>query len=919
MANEKEKETITLSETNNWKHKFNNLPLEENGTEIKYTIKEKNIPQGYTTEVKENEKNNFTITNTHIPEQKIFDLALRKYITEINNNKLETLNQQKRVPEISEKTLQTGTTATYKHIKQPVEVETNDIVTYAITIYNEGEKSGYANQIIDQLPTGLIYNPNSTITSKDKNGQDKNKYKVTYDTTSNKITFDLINSNENPATDLKPYIQGNIDKETIYIKCKVIFEPKIEQSNILTNTAWINKAYDTEDKQEAKDRDSEPETRPEVNKDNMEKYKGNTENKEDLSDKDYYYKGEQDDDDFEKVYVKTFDLSLRKFIIKVDGKELKGNNGKYTREPSVDVTSLRDGTNTTAIYNHTKKPLGLQVGDKVIYTIRIYNEGEIDGYASQVTDYLPPNLIYDKTSDINKIYKWEISEDGRIATTKYLSTKELKKFNGSELDYQDLQIECKISENAETGKNITNIAEISEYRYGDTIQPKDRDSNSNNIDKNLPSDEELPGYKDSEMDKTYIPGNEDDDDFEKVYVRDFDLALRKFITQVGDKEVTTRIPQVKNDNGQITYEHPKDPLVVHVGDIVTYTIRIYNEGEISGYANIVSDDIPEYLEYLPEETTNVDYMWKMYNEKGEETQKVEEAKRIKTEYLSKDNSTENLIKAFDGTTLDYKDIKVAFKVKDPNSNTYMITNHAQISDDTDEKGKPIKDKDSETDKWNEGEDDQDIENIKVEYFDLALLKYVTKVMVEENGQQKITETGYNGLEDPEPVVKVELHRKKLDEVVVKFGYGIKITNEGDIPGYATEITDYIPEGLKFVAEDNPNWTDEGNNVISTRQLEGTLLQPGESAVVEVILTWINGADNLAEKTNTAEISEDKNEYDVLDRDSTPDNQKPREDDIDIAKVLLAISTGGPKTYITLTLGLLTIVLVGVWAIRKFVV
>ena len=163
-----------------------------------------------------------------------------------------------------------------------------------------------------------------------------------------------------------------------------------------------------------------------------------------------------------------------------------------------------------------------------------------------------------------------------------------------------------------------------------------------------------------------------------------------------------------------------------------------------------------------------------------------------------------------------------------------------------------------------------------------------------------------------------MHRKKLDEVVVKFGYGIKITNEGDIPGYATEITDYIPEGLKFVAEDNPNWTDEGNNVISTRQLEGTLLQPGESAVVEVILTWINGADNLAEKTNTAEISEDKNEYDVPDRDSTPDNKKPGEDDIDIAKVLLAISTGGPKTYITLTLGLLTIVLVGVGAIRKFV-
>ena len=296
-----------------------------------------------------------------------------------------------------------------------------------------------------------------------------------------------------------------------------------------------------------------------------------------------------------------------------------------------------------------------------------------------------------------------------------------------------------------------------------------------------------------------------------------------------------------------------------------------------------------------------------------------EMKLIKTEYLSKENGENNLIKAFDGKTLDYKDIKVAFKVKDPNSNTYIITNHAQISDDTDENGKPIDDKDSETDKWNDGEDDQDIENIKVEYFDLALLKYVTKVIVEENGKQSITETGYNGLEDPEPVVKVELHRKKLSDVIVKFGYGIKITNEGDIPGYATEITDYIPEGLKFVAADNPNWTDEGNNVISTRQLEGTLLQPGESATVEVILTWINGADNLAEKTNTAEISEDKNEYDVPDRDSTPDNQIPGEDDIDIAKVILTIATGGPKTYITLTLGLLSIVLVGVALIKKYVI
>ena len=1090
-----------------------------------------------------------TITTKLVANTDEFDLALRKYIVEVNGQQL----ANKRLPNVLTNTLKTGTTATYNHRKDPVEIKENDTVTYNITIYNEGNKAGYASQIIDQLPAGLINSTENanTITSKGKDGNNKNTYKLSYNTTLNTITFDIINTTENPAKSLSAYSEQNgLDYETIAVKCKVVEEPDTKNEKILTNVAWINGAYDSDAGKVAIDRDSQPEIKPNVNKNNMEKYKGKTDNKDDLSDKDNYYKGEQDDDDFEKLVLKPvvkkfdlalfkhiaaiskdqtiengeyitdtknkdgkylrapvvksiengkviyeedskealtvekgdyvlytirvynegeingyaskikdalpvglefvvgneeynsiwelegydndgrqivsttwyakgkgaevdsapgdanytanllkalkpdeaisdenpdyldaqilckvveketsnrvlvnyaqisddsdengnpvddidstpdewidgdddqdieriklqcFDLSLRKFVTSINETELKDSNGKYTREPVVDVTNLKNGTSTTAIYNHTKKPVSLQIGDKVVYTIRVYNEGDINGFANEVKDYLPPYLEYVKDSEINAEYGWEISEDGRIVTTKYLSDYELKGFDSTydtQLDYKDVKIECRVSKTTPVKQNLTNIAEIAEYKYNGNVVEKDADSTANNIDKNLPSDEELPGYKDSEMDKTYIPGNEDDDDFEKVYVRDFDLALRKFITQVGDKEVTTRIPQVKNDNGQITYEHPKEPLVVHVGDIVTYTIRIYNEGEISGYANIVSDDIPEYLEYLPEETTNVDYMWKMYNEKGEETQKVEEAKRIKTEYLSKDNSTENLIKAFDGTTLDYKDIKVAFKVKDPNSNTYIIANHAQISDDTDEKGNPIKDKDSETDKWNEGEDDQDIENIKVEYFDLALLKYVTKIIVEENEQQKITETGYNGLEDPEPVVKVELHRKKLDEVVVKFGYGIKITNEGDIPGYATEITDYIPEGLKFVAEDNPNWTDEGNNVISTRQLEGTLLQPGESAVVEVILTWINGADNLAEKTNTAEISEDKNEYDVLDRDSTPDNKKPGEDDIDIAKVLLAISTGGPKTYITLTLGLLTIVLVGVWAIRKFVV
>ena len=913
--------TLTLNEGNGWKGTFEDLPKFKDGEEIEYTVREENVPTGYEVAYGGTVEVGFTITNTHLSE-KIFDLALRKYITEINDQTLENLDIPTRVPNIDTSRLSpradaTTTTATYKHKKDPVLVAEGDIVTYKITIYNEGEKSGYASQIIDQLPTGLIYSPSDTIVSKDPNGNDKNTYTATYDPTENKVTFDIVNTAENPAKDLQPF-EDELDYETIEIQCKVVLKPQMGGTNILTNVAWISGAYDTEDNEVAIDRDSQPENHPDVNKDNMEDYKGNENNKDDLTDNNYHYEGEQDDDDFEKLYVQIFDLSLRKFIVKINEDEYMDKSGNYIREPVVDVSPLVNKTDTTAIYNHPKEPVGVKVGDRVTYVIRVYNEGELDGYASEVKDYLPPYLTFIEDSEINEQYGWTVSEDGRVVTTIYLADKEISKFNGTELDYEDLQIECLVSEEAPVHENLTNIAEISEYKYGDTIVPEDIDSESDNIDENLPEDEDLPGYKDDEIGQDYVPGNEDDDDFEKIYVKQFDLALRKFITQVQDQNITNREPQVKYENGQLSYEHTKEPLTVHVGDVVTYTLRIYNEGEIDGYASEISDDIPEYLEFLPENETNINYMWKMYDENGEETENVEEAETVKTTYLSKENSEDNLLIAFNGTTLHYKDIKIAFRVKDPNSNTYIITNHAQISEDTDENGEPVDDIDSTPDEWNEGEDDQDIENVKVEYFDLSLLKFVSKVIVIEDGKETVTETGYNGHEDPEPVVKVELDKTNFDNVVVKFGYGITITNEGDIPGYATEITDYVPEGLRFELADNPLWTDEGNNVISTKQLENTLLQPGESATIEVILTWINSEDNLNEKTNTAEISEDDNPYDVPDRDSVPDNEIPGEDDIDIAKVILLVSTGAPRTYFMLTLGLLTIVLVGVILIKKFV-
>ena len=111
----------------------------------------------------------------------------------------------------------------------------------------------------------------------------------------------------------------------------------------------------------------------------------------------------------------------------------------------------------------------------------------------------------------------------------------------------------------------------------------------------------------------------------------------------------------------------------------------------------------------------------------------------------------------------------------------------------------------------------------------------------------------------------------------------------------------------------------GENKVTTRALEGTLLNPGESATVEIIFTWKNDETNLGLKTNIAEISEDYNEKGAKDIDSTPDNQIPIEDDQDLALVILTIRTGSGTTYIGITVISLIILAGGIYLIKRYVI
>ena len=872
------------------------------------------------------------------------DLALRKYIVKVNDK---TVN---RTPNIDLTSLKSGEskTAIYKHAKDPIVVKAGDKIIYEIRVYNEGDLPGKATSIIDALPIGLELVEDSSINetygwTKVSEGTNTVVYSTDYLKDSEINGFDKVNGTE-------------LDSKYVQIECKV--KDNISASTVLTNVAEIND-------DDIIDRDSTPGNNSYTKTDiDSKNYTGDKDNKSDLTDSNYYYKGIEDDDDFEKVMIrgKAFDFALRKFITKVNNEA-----PKTSREPVVDITDLKSGKSTNAKYTQPKTALSVKKGDIVIYTLRVYNEGEVSGYAEEVADYLPEGLGFLVNHIVNIDNYWSIPSDSKtvklstiengtknlsldnfkdvkdlnnvevvvgkakLTSTKLKSSesdnkniiKAFDKENGTKLDYKDIQVACIVIADEVKDNNFKNIAEIAKHsdeNRNDNV--KDRDSTPNTVNPdNYPGDDEKQDDNDYEL---LIPEKAKE---EEKY---FDLSLQKFITAVNNNEVKDRYPTItKYNDGKLRYNHSTKALSVCNNDLVTYTIRVYNEGDIAGYAKEVADDLPKGLEFVKDNETNKKFGWKLYDKNGNVTEDVAQATLVKTDYLSKAKSEKRkencLIKPFDknadlsNTNPDYKEVKIVFKVvesvvsKDEKlKSTREIINTAEIYDDEDENGNPVDDIDSTPGNNKDGEDDQDKEKVYVKYFDLALKKDLVKIIITEDGVTKEIAVTTDALQ------KVEIHRKKIDKTIVKFVYNITVINEGEIAGYATEIKDYIPEGLEFIQEDNKGWNSGSGNVITTNALSNTLLEPGKSATVSVTLKWKNSENNLGLKTNVAEISKDKNDSNTPDIDSVPDNKVFGEDDIDKAEVMLSISTGSSPVYIALTGTVLTILTTGIILIKKYV-
>lgn len=170
-------------------------------------------------------------------------------------------------------------------------------------------------------------------------------------------------------------------------------------------------------------------------------------------------------------------------------------------------------------------------------------------------------------------------------------------------------------------------------------------------------------------------------------------------------------------------------------------------------------------------------------------------------------------------------------------------------------------------------------------FDLELNKYISRIAIQNSKGTKSYDYENSTFE------KVEISSKQLKGSVVVLEYTIKVKNNGEIAGYATNIVDYLSSGLTFSSELNPDWYLSGNNLY-TKKLEGEKINPGEEKEVKLILTKTMTEENTGVVNNRAEIYDTYNEYGNIDINSTPANNVAGENDIGSADVIIGPATGG---------------------------
>ena len=238
------------------------------------------------------------------------------------------------------------------------------------------------------------------------------------------------------------------------------------------------------------------------------------------------------DEDTANLDKTKYDVALRKYITKINGVAIADSkDSENSREPTVTKSQSTDKFNKEDYqYKHKKDPYKVHIGDKVTYTIQLYNECNHKVIIKGIKDYLPTGLdLYKESNDSENA--WTQGTDNTNGKKFAVLTKDITidatTTEKQEIQSQKVEITCVVTDDVKASDILTNVAEIvSVTDEKGTILTKENhredDSTGDNLsdtNRSCPSDykgnsgEENLAQKDH-----YYYGEEDDDDFEKLLV-----------------------------------------------------------------------------------------------------------------------------------------------------------------------------------------------------------------------------------------------------------------------------------------------------------------------------------------------------------------------------------------------------------------
>ena len=159
------------------------------------------------------------------------------------------------------------------------------------------------------------------------------------------------------------------------------------------------------------------------------------------------------------------------------------------------------------------------------------------------------------------------------------------------------------------------------------------------------------------------------------------------------------------------------------------------------------------------------------------------------------------------------------------------------------------------------------------------------------------------------LAKMDVDGKYMTSTNLVMEYKIRVTNEGSVEGYVKKIVDKVPSQFKFSTDLNKDWYLCSNGEVYNTSLANTIIKPGETKEVTLVLTKKMTESGNGIVHNTAEISEVYNEYgaeNIINNDITRSS----------ADVVIGIKTGKEVTYIVIGISIIAILGLGIYFINK---